>query len=97
MNISVTRAELKAKAPVWFSKSAMQFFQSVLHTGGYRVGDSIYFVTSEKCLDEPRRWTVRVMDWTTGDITNIGEFQQYATLEEALTAMKNTIKEARKL
>lgn len=68
----------------WFDAGSMRFFRSRLAQGGYRTADRshVYFVSSEQFEDHtgyraPRLYTVRVMDWQTGDVDTVGEFQAY--------------------
>ena len=70
----------------WFDPGSLRFFRSRLAQGGYRTADRarVYFVSSEQFEDStgwraPRLYSVRVMDWDTGDIDTVGEFQQYAS------------------
>lgn len=49
----------------------------------------VFFVTSEQFDDEsPRLFTIRRIDWDNGTISTVGKFQQYETLEEAMTEVK---------
>lgn len=77
----------------FFEPASMRFFNSRI--AGYDVYGGKYFITSEQFVDrnagivKPRRYTIR-------EITNDGkvntakgcEFQQFATLREAKTAVK---------
>jgi len=75
----------------WFSSGAKQFFACRLASFGYKITDEqgtrVYFVSSERFLDPLKRdgysggrlYSVRVLDWETGDIDTVGEFQQYTT------------------
>lgn len=74
----------------WFDPSSMRFFRSRLAQGGYRTADGsrVFFVSSEQFEDSrgyraPRLYTVRVMDWATGDVDTVGEFQAYGTRSTA--------------
>ena len=80
----------------WFDASSMRFFRSRLPQGGYKLGDKVYFISSEQFtgLYEPdgkRLYTIRVMDYKTGDINTYGEFNKM-TKSEANTALKNILK-----
>lgn len=92
-----TRSILKARHPLFFSAGAMAFFRSRLESVKM-AGDRIYFVTSEQYVpvdhsySEPRLYTLRVSTLPVGpgrpEVDTVGEFQQYATLDEAKVAMK---------
>lgn len=82
----------------FFDASTLRFFGSRIAQYGYRSRDGAraYFTTSERfecpgTLDhpyhaEPRRYTVRVMDWDSGTIDTVGTFQQYASASAARRA-----------
>lgn len=79
----------------WFDASSMRFFRSRLAQGGYRTADrsKVYFVSSEQFeasdgYRAPRRYSVRVMDWETGDVDTVGEFQAYASHNAATAAAR---------
>lgn len=64
----------------FFDNPTMRFFDS-------RISEKTYgnhFVTSECGPSGLRRYTVRRIDWDTGDIATVGHFHQYDTLREAL-------------
>lgn len=72
----------------WFDPDTMRFFQSRVAEHGYLRDDGslAFFVSSEKQRDSftgflrtsrPRKYSVRVINMTTGDIDTVGEFQQY--------------------
>lgn len=70
----------------FFSPGAMRFFDSRILDGVY---GGRYFVTSEKG-DWPgaeRGYTIREAH-EDGDVTTVGELQEYATREEAINAAK---------
>ena len=80
----------------WFDPASMRFFNCRLPQGGWKVADNVYFISSEKFtgLYEPdgaRLYTVRVMDYQTGDIHTIGEFNKM-TKSEAQTTLNNILK-----
>ena len=76
----------------WFDADTKRFFRSRLAAGGYRAPDgSIFFVSSEQYQAvngsmQPRRYTVRHLTGTKGNIRTIGEFQQYASASGANAA-----------
>lgn len=78
------------KGKFFFSPGAMRFFSSRVAQYAYCPDDMsrAYFVTSEQFTGsdrktQPRRYTVRVMDMTTGDVTephgHADGFQEYAS------------------
>ena len=93
----------------FFDRGTMRFFLSRIHDIK-PASDGWYFITSEKHvsrysnLNEPRKYTVRKLSYTRdGDgvynnitIDEIGEFQQYATLQRARTGLKYAVQAAPK-
>jgi len=75
----------------WFSQGIMVFFKSRLAHRGYQFKDNVYFISSEKLLDNERGHTIRVMSLIDGDIDNISEFQQYESNSEATNALLDYI------
>jgi len=77
----------------FFDKGTMRFFQSRLIDVTYTVpGGVCVFITSERFTTsrgaEPRAYTVRTFNTMNGNIEEIGDFQQYATLYQARKAWK---------
>ena len=66
----------------WFDKETMNFFKSKIHDEIFKVGNKIFFISSEKRFDDKRKYTIRVMD-NTGDIESINGFQAYNSLVTA--------------
>lgn len=66
----------------FFDESSMRFFDSKVYDKVF--GD--YFVTSEQAPAGLRRYSVRRIDWASGNITTVGEFQEYETLRDAYRA-----------
>lgn len=80
----------------WFDPGSMRFFNSRLPQGGYKVGNKVYFISSEhfRGLYEPdgeRLYTIRVMDYNTGDVDTVGEFNKL-TKAQAKTKLNKIIK-----
>lgn len=76
----------------WFDADTMRFFRSRVLGGG--CDEEGYFVSSEKFVtyypryhEEPRRYTVRRID-DEGHVTEVGEFQAYATARAARRAIE---------
>lgn len=63
----------------FFDKSAMDFFDSRI----YKTTHGFHFTTSERGPSGVRRYSVRVIDWDSGAIETVGDFQQFSTLREA--------------
>lgn len=82
----------------FFEPGTLRFFSS-------RIGEEFlpcyaakasYFVTSEQrkgfgLPDAPRRYTVRLIDWYTGRVSSLGEFQAYETRSAAVRAMRSAV------
>lgn len=82
----------------WFDKDTMQFFQCRLSETLYYspIERRIYFVSSEKqksfTFDYNRQYTARVYNVDTGEISELGEFGQYSTGQQAHAAIRKQIK-----
>lgn len=76
----------------WFSPDTMRFFRSRVAQYGYSTVDPyenpsearVFFVSSEQFqasngYRKPRAYTVRAMNWATGDVNTVGEFQAYGS------------------
>lgn len=74
------RAANRAIKQQWFSGGAMKFFNSRVETELIR---GRYFITSEMMYnDTDKKFSIRAVK-PNGEIEDISEFQEYATLEEA--------------
>lgn len=72
----------------WFSPGAMRFFKSRLGSEVLPVPDGWLFVSSERFDDNtPRLYTIRKMDQY-GEISEVGEFQQYTSSAAAKRVMR---------
>jgi hypothetical protein len=96
--VSIGAIEMHASGH-FFDASAKRFFSSRMPQGGYLVDNNkVYFITSEQfkgmgmCADGERAYTIRVMDWKTGQVDTIGEFNKL-TKSQANTQLKKIIKE----
>ncbi len=67
----------------FFEKGALSFFQSKVYDEVYQ---GKYFITSERFQNEATKYTVRQCD-EEGDISTVGKFQAYQTLDEAVSAI----------
>lgn len=77
----------------WFSPGAKRFFDSRIPQTAILEDGKAYFVSSERFdYSSPRLYTIRVCDMNTGEIDTIGEFQQYATSQQAYTGIRFFLK-----
>lgn len=82
----LTIGEMKARAPKWFEKGAMNFFNTVIETG---VCKGNYFITSDRMeLSYPKKYSIRHFDTETNTVSTVGEFQEYNSLASAKTALR---------
>lgn len=75
----------------YFSRDTMRFFSSRVSDRAYKVGDKAYFITSEKhrlTANNPRKWTIRVIDLITGKVNTVGRFQEFNSHREAEAQLK---------
>lgn len=97
MNGIVTIEEIKSHSTGhWFDPGSMRFFRSRLPQTGYRVDNKAYFISSEQFIGSngipaPRLYTIRVLDYETGEIDTLGEFNKL-TKSEARTQLNKIIK-----
>lgn len=81
----------------FFDPGSMRFFDSRTSQGGWRVGDKAYFLTSERfhgsSYSGARLYTVRVLDYKTGDVDTVGDFNKL-TRSQANTALMKVVHEA---
>ena len=91
---TITRAKtLNKEAGLhWFDKDTMKFFNTRIVTG---ILKEKYFISSEFYRDwqtgdrEPTKYTIREVNWKTGDVSTVGEFQAYDSLKAAKEAVKD--------
>ena len=74
----------------WFSPETMRFFKSRVSEMTWKIGDKIYFISSEKQSLEPRFYTVRVCE-IDGNIKTVGKFQEHETLRQARNAIREIL------
>lgn len=85
-SLSEIKAAAEKGTPHWFSPNTMRFFSSRVSEIVYPAPDGAYFVSSEReSFCAPRRYTVRYCS-DDGTIDTIGEFQRYATRDQAHAA-----------
>lgn len=77
----------------FFDQGNMRFFKSRLPQDGYTTKDCnyIYFITSEKFEDNPRKYTIRALDKKTGMINTVANFQSYMHRAPAKYAVMNLL------
>ena len=71
----------------WFSPDTMRFFRSRIEDDGNVYGGK-FFITSERAAYGERAYTVREYDLVRDEISTVGEFMGYATLEDAISRAK---------
>ena len=78
----------------FFDLAAMRFFGSIVET---TLRNNKYFVTSESIngltgADDPdRKYTIRKFENGYKDVVDIGEFQQYSSKADALSALEEVM------
>jgi hypothetical protein len=96
MNIAAVKAHARQRGSCFFDPPTMRFFDSRILGHVFTAADqAAYFVTSERFTPSegspfPRRYTVCRLDWSSGDIDTIGDFQGFENAEEALAVAKAT-------
>lgn len=83
----VIRANKKA-GQHWFDEDTMRFFKSDFG----KLYSNKYFISSEKSPHNPRRWSIRKVNWKTGDVDTVGEFQQFSTQASAKRYLREKMK-----
>lgn len=79
----------------WFSPGAMRFFKSRLGSEVLPVPDGWLFVSSERFdYNTPRLYTIRKMDQY-GEISEVGEFQEYTSSASARRVMRRLYEEGK--
>lgn len=81
----------------WFDADTMRFFRTrilkdvVLDKPAQR---SLFITSEPYAWDGPRVYTVRAADWTTGDISTVGEMGEHKTIPAAHRAVALALKES---
>jgi len=76
----------------FFSPDTMRFFRSQVETSLLKGN---YFVTSELApYDKKRKYTLREIDWDSGDINTIGKFYSHDSVDDAEEALNEYLKRA---
>lgn len=79
----------------YFSPETMRFFSSKVSRSAYKIGNKAYFITSEQNKltgDNPRKWTIRCGDLTTGIVHTVSEFQEFNSHREAKKQLKQILR-----
>lgn len=98
--------EVKKRAekgsPFFFNPDTMRFFSSRISELSWKIGEDIYFITSEtdnnssyKHSGSVRSFTVRICD-KDGDIKTHGNFQGESTLSQARKTIKEILEDFKK-
>lgn len=74
----------------WFSEGAMNIFNTRIEAGPNK--ENIFITSDAMDPDAERRYTLRLFGAKTSKVDTIGEFQEFATLEEAKKARKEISK-----
>jgi hypothetical protein len=81
--LAMAKAVNKAKGFYFFDRGANSFFRSKYHGG---ILKEKYFITSEQFSDtSPRLYTLREIDWESGDVKTVGGFQNFTSKQGAVT------------
>lgn len=83
-SISDIQKRHKESGGHFFDDPTMRFFDSRISKRTF----GNYFVTSECGPSGLRRYTVRCIEWESGDITTVGHFHEYDSLSEALSVAR---------
>jgi hypothetical protein len=78
----------------WFDTGTKKFFGCRLPKVAYSTNEGVLFVSSELNFDGSRRYYTVRRQTVVGDITTVGEFQQYKTRAEAIAAIKELDRKA---
>jgi len=84
----------------YFSDKSMRFFSSYTSHYAYQIGNKAYFITSEKntfTVNNPRKYSIRVIDLTSGNINTIGKFQEFNSNAEAQAQLKRILTREEKI
>lgn len=83
--IGKIRRRNAAAGQYFFSPGAMRFFDSIVYS---KVYGGRYFITSERAPGFKRKFIIReALD--SGEIETVGEFQKYASKDDAIAVVKN--------
>lgn len=83
-SIDEIKAANKAAGQHFFDDETMEFFDSKIESG---VISGRFFITSERFMLDPRRYTVREVIGNDGRVVTASEFNRYETQEDAERAI----------
>lgn len=78
----------KARGHHWFEPGTMRFFASRVGNDVYQGPGGIYFISSERFMDDPRRYSVRRFNPKDCSVDTEFEFQQFPSRGSAVRAAK---------
>ncbi|SDB95301.1 DUF7447 family protein [Shouchella lonarensis] len=100
LTIAEMKQQHEAAGYRFFDEWAMNFYNREIETQKLTMvhEDKGLFISSE-CRedDEVRRYTIRLFDFASRDVHEIGEFRGYETLEDAQVALKELLKTHRSI
>lgn len=76
----------------WFDSDTIRFFKS-------RYGPLYkdrYFISSEKAPHNPRKWSIRKVNWKTGRVDTVSEFGGFGTEAQAKRHLRSKIFKTKK-
>lgn len=85
--INDIKTACRVRGSHWFDPGTMRFFNGRVLSEVYQGDGGIFFVSSERYRDEPRKYTVRQFKPETADIDTIGDFNAM-TKGKAIRAAK---------
>lgn len=74
--INDIKTAVRVRGSHWFDPDTMRFFKTRVLEGVYQGSGGIYFVTSERYNEQPRKFTVRKFTPDGADISTVGEFNE---------------------
>lgn len=90
--IKEAKAISKANGQHFFDPQSMRFFNSKIES---ELIEGRYFITSERYdLDSPKLYTIRQISDKGQILDDLGEFQEFATLENALVELGRRLENA---
>lgn len=82
------KSACRVRGSHWFDPGAMRYFKCRILDTVYQGTGGVYFVSSEKYNDHPRRYTVRKFDPESADISTVGEFNDLTKYMAIKTAQE---------
>lgn len=85
MHIDEIKSAHRRTGGYFFEPSNMRFFNSRTLSDVYEGAGGVYFITSEKYKDEPRKYTIRSFNKSDSSINTMGEYNSIPTPARAKT------------